>query len=203
MYCICSPFYKYFLYFYDWGGTQWGIFFVVNNTLYNLYTFLGEKYSFHIFKSLLLNHKRCMRIYLNNYIMCLPYRSWFRMRRMLGPLRSSSCMMRWSMEWNHCGHLIWLSIKVMWKCRSIATCPFTCSILFLAICNKQNEWLKQVINLEIYWRFFLQEQHCMCIMMLSLPVKTGMVFRRLHGVEKERTLLKWEDLVLDLTLSTT
>lgn len=43
----------------------------------------------------------------------------------------------------------------------------------------------------------------MCITMPSLPVKTGMVFRRLHEVEKERTLLKWEDLVLDLTLSTT
>lgn len=43
----------------------------------------------------------------------------------------------------------------------------------------------------------------MSIMMLSSPLKTGMVFRRLHGVEKERTLLKWEDLVLGLTLSTT
>ncbi len=50
---------------------------------------------------------------------------------------------------------------------------------------------------------FLQEQRCMSIMMPSSPQKTGMVSRRLHGVEKERILLKWEDLVLDLTLSTT
>ncbi len=42
----------------------------------------------------------------------------------------------------------------------------------------------------------------MSIMMPSSQQKTGMVSRRLHEVEKERTLLKWEDLVLDLTLST-
>lgn len=34
------------------------------------------------------------------------------MLRMLEPQKSSSCTMRQSMEWSHCGHLTWLSTKV-------------------------------------------------------------------------------------------
>lgn len=45
-------------------------------------------------------------------LLCLSSRSWFRMQRMLGPQRLSFSMMRQSMEWNHCGHMIWLSTRV-------------------------------------------------------------------------------------------
>jgi len=61
------------------------------------------------------------------------------MQRMLGLLRSSSCMMRQNMEWNHCGHLIWLSIKVI-NANMLINCNMSLHMfnIILSICNKQN-----------------------------------------------------------------
>lgn len=43
------------------------------------------------------------------------------MLRMLEPRKSSSCTMRPSTEWSHCGHLTWLSIKVRSYSKKLST----------------------------------------------------------------------------------
>lgn len=43
------------------------------------------------------------------------------MQRMREPQKSSLCTMKQSMEWSHCGHLTWLSIKVTGYSKQLST----------------------------------------------------------------------------------